>query len=520
MSLKNFFNSYKAILYTVFGIFFILEVIVYIGLHYTERDDITDYLHAETLDTNLHIKMAVLQMNKVAQIFYDKDINKPKVIDIMYKASKTKDEKELTKLRAKLYNMLDANFKYYQKNNVRQFHFHLPNSISFLRFHKPKKFGDSLVDIRESIDYVNEVKIPISCYEEGRIFNGFRNVFPLFKGDVFVGTVEISYSFLALQNELLKMDSSSYLYLVSEKIAKRKLFKSALSNYVQSEFNGFLYDKSTFEDIMEFRLNKLHEINKNIAKTIQRKLFDGKGFSIRFSNKHIYNNKTIVITFSPVKNINSKTGAYIIHYKFDKFLELLLNKINVLFGILSIINILICLIIVMYLVYTKKKHEIIQQQATHDSLTKIYNRYGINDILKSKIDEYIRYNKMFSVIFFDIDLFKKVNDKYGHDIGDFVLENIATIVLDELRSSDAFGRWGGEEFIIILPETSLEHAINVAQKLRKTIEMEAFGDIEKITCSFGVTIVTDGDNITSLLKRVDKNLYKAKNAGRNKVIGQ
>jgi diguanylate cyclase (GGDEF)-like protein len=493
-------------------------VIVVIGVYFNKKSDLEDYLQTKTQDTQIHTKMVLLQLNHIATIFYDEKINTPAVQEIMYEASHTQDAQKLANLREKLYKMLQPAYAYFKQNGVRQLHFHLPKAISFLRFHKPDKFGDSLWDIRESIVYVNQNKTPISCYEEGRIFNGFRNVYPIFKGNQFVGTVEISYSFLALQKDLLAIDSTSYLFLVSKKEADEKLFKSEYFHYEESEFRDFLCDKATLQDVMEFRLEKLHAINRLIASDVEKKLQKGEAFSLEFSNKNIYNGKRIVLTFIPVKNIDSKTVAYIIHYQFDKFLELLIYKIGILFIISTLIVLLISMMLMMYLIYYKKKQDLIQMQATHDALTNIYNRYGINDILKQKIGEFERYGKSFSLIFFDIDFFKKINDTYGHDMGDFVLQNIVKMVNTQIRNSDAFGRWGGEEFIIILSETTSKHAITVAEKLRKTVEKETFGLQEAVTCSFGVASIQRGDTITSLLKRADEYLYEAKESGRNRVV--
>ena len=518
MFLKNFFSSYKFILLSVVVFFLVFETIVVVGAYYSRESDLNDYLHTETIDSQIHTRIALLQMNRIAKILFDAYVNRPEVRKIMYAANHTKDKQKLAILREKLYLLLEPEYEYFKKNGVRQLHFHLPKAVSFLRFHKPKKFGDSLWNIRESIKYVNKHLTQISCYEEGRIFNGFRNVFPLFYKNQFLGTVEISYSFLTLQKELLAVDFSSYMFLVSKKVATKKLFKAELSHYEESQFKNFFYDKGTLQNVMELCLDKIFAINKEIAPKVQQRLAKGEIFSIYFSDKNIYYGERILISFIPVKNIDDQTVAYIIHYKFDKFLDLLLHKTNMLFAILTLLMLLISLMVMLYLIYYKKKQEFIEAQATHDALTKIYNRYGLNNILKQKMQEYQRYQKEFSIIFFDIDFFKKVNDTYGHDVGDYVLESLADIVSSEIRSSDAFGRWGGEEFIIILPETSLKQAMNVAEKLRKTVEKEMFGSAKKITCSFGVTTVRDTDNITTLLKRVDEYLYKAKENGRNSVV--
>jgi len=512
------YKAYKTIFLAVILFFVFFEILAMVGIELSKKKNISDYLSVETADTQIHTKMAMVQMSRIAKIFFDKGINTPQVREIMYGASHTKDTKELARLRKRLYELLQDNYRYFQAYGVRQLHFHLPKAISFLRFHKPEKYGDSLWNVRKSIRYVNEKMVPTSCYEEGRIFNGFRNVFPLFYKNEFVGSAEISYSFLALQKELLSIDSSSYIFLVSKKVADQKLFKSEHSHYEKSEFGDFLYDKATLQDFMELRLAKLYAINKKIAPKVQKRLQKGESFAFYFFDEDIYNKRAIVITFIPIKNIDAKTVAYIVHYKFDTFLELLLDKTKELFVILTFAIFLTSLMLMVYLIYAKKKQERIEEQATHDALTKIYNRYGINTVLSSKIHEYMRYGEIFSIIFFDIDHFKKVNDTYGHDIGDFVLQNIAKIVSSNIRESDVFGRWGGEEFIVILPKTPLNEAVRVANKLRKSIESEHFGIEQKITCSFGVTEVREGDTASTLLKRADEYLYIAKESGRNCVV--
>jgi len=185
---------------------------------------------------------------------------------------------------------------------------------------------------------------------------------------------------------------------------------------------------------------------------------------------------------------------------------------------LSVLALLLSAALLVLLLAERKKHKTIHSMAVHDALTKIYNRHGANELLNHRLHEIQRGERSLSVIFFDIDYFKKVNDTYGHDIGDYVLVRIAELVSDEIRSSDIFARWGGEEFILFLIDTKIEDAINVAEKLRKIIETHAFADIERVTCSFGVTSFQEGDDKNSLLKRVDAYLYQAKESGRNCVV--
>jgi len=192
---------------------------------------------------------------------------------------------------------------------------------------------------------------------------------------------------------------------------------------------------------------------------------------------------------------------------------------------LSSIMILFIIIIIAWVVYLKKeikKRNILEEQlerlATMDKLTSIYNRYKMDLSLEEQIEIVKRYNRSLGLIFLDIDFFKNINDTYGHKAGDTVLVELSKLVLQTIRKSDIFGRWGGEEFLIILPETEKKEAIKLAEKLRKKIENYKFDKIDKtITCSFGVTSFIENDDIEKIMIRADKKLYKAKQNGRNKV---
>ncbi len=162
-------------------------------------------------------------------------------------------------------------------------------------------------------------------------------------------------------------------------------------------------------------------------------------------------------------------------------------------------------------------YEQIEKLATTDSLTGIYNRFQIMKLLKAEIERAKRYNKYFSIILFDIDDFKKINDTFGHQKGDYVLKKVAFVFRKNLRKTDFFGRFGGEEFIIIAPETRKEDAKKIAEKLRKILENLSFDDIEQVTASFGITEYSEEKDINTLLKEADEALYKAKKCGKNCV---
>lgn len=165
----------------------------------------------------------------------------------------------------------------------------------------------------------------------------------------------------------------------------------------------------------------------------------------------------------------------------------------------------------------KKFEELLYSQSVTDPLTNIYNRRFFMEILEQEAERTKRNKKPFSLIMFDLDHFKNVNDHFGHAAGDMVLKKVAETVKGRIRKTDYFARWGGEEFIILLPETSLNNAVNLAEELRRQISTMELEGIESVTASFGVTEYKDNDTIDTVLLRVDNMLYEAKNNGRNCV---
>lgn len=159
----------------------------------------------------------------------------------------------------------------------------------------------------------------------------------------------------------------------------------------------------------------------------------------------------------------------------------------------------------------------IKELSITDQLTGLYNRHQINETLESEIERSGRYAHPLSLMLMDIDWFKDVNDTHGHQVGDQILQEFANILERERRSMDVTGRWGGEEFIVILPGTSLDSATQVAERMRKVIEKHTFPVVERKTASFGVATFHENDTMDHLIERADDALYRAKNAGRNRV---
>ncbi len=187
-------------------------------------------------------------------------------------------------------------------------------------------------------------------------------------------------------------------------------------------------------------------------------------------------------------------------------------------SIIIFLSLLIIYIVISYLMRKNdKKQQRLEELVNIDQLTHCYNRRAFISDIQYEIELSKRTKNNFSLITFDIDFFKYINDTYGHQRGDEVLMKISKIVDRMNRNYDKFYRVGGEEFMILCPSTNLENAIQIAERVRRSIEIYKLDDITNVTVSIGVCEYNENDDYESLYKKVDNALYLAKNNGRNRV---
>lgn len=169
----------------------------------------------------------------------------------------------------------------------------------------------------------------------------------------------------------------------------------------------------------------------------------------------------------------------------------------------------------------RQRLEELQEMAMHDPLTGIANRRFVEINLTTRMEELKRYEFGFAVVFIDVDHFKQLNDSYGHTVGDRILRMISTSVANSLRSFDIIGRWGGEEFIVLLINPRPEALFALADRLRRLVENSELkietGETVKVTVSIGATDATQDDTVESLVHRADRLMYESKKNGRNMV---
>lgn len=165
----------------------------------------------------------------------------------------------------------------------------------------------------------------------------------------------------------------------------------------------------------------------------------------------------------------------------------------------------------------EKRSKSLELLASTDPLTQIYNRMKIGHLMETEIAKSIKTKKPLSLVAIDIDFFKKINDTYGHQVGDDVLIKVVDLIKSKIRSNDIFGRWGGEEFMLLLVGANLNVALDRAETFRASLAGHDFIEPKTVTSSFGVASFKEGDTMGSFIKRADEALYAAKRNGRNRV---
>jgi diguanylate cyclase (GGDEF)-like protein len=486
---------------------------------YTQKEDkISAYKEEKVLQLQEKYDLSVSSYIKLAHSLFITSVNKPQILSIVAQAVDA-DEGKKSFLRTKLHGLLlDDYMQLKEQIGIKQLHFHLPNNESFLRMHRPEKFGDDLTNVRESVRLTNLNQTFTQGFEEGKIFNGFRYVFPLFYEQKHVGSVELSISFTTLKGLLNSVFSSHYDFIVKADVVQAKVFENEQSNYLNTPYyKGYVresYDNPYINDT---------KLRQETLQTIKERIKDDFAFNAQKQDSFVLDlycklsDTNCVATFLSVENLKNEHVAYIV--AIDKDDTVYRIQYEFILQLFTLGAIYLLLPLLGYLFFIEKRRKDSEKKANTDFLTKALNRFGCQDTMKKLLKEYVKEGHNFSIIMFDIDYFKKINDSFGHDIGDVVLKELVALVQKNIRRDDTICRWGGEEFLVILPHVNYINASKISDKLLETVRKYHFTDVKNVTVSIGFTQVKQKDNIDSLIKRADEALYRSKHAGRDCATG-
>ena len=487
----------------------ILFANVLVFIYYRNTKSKIEESYISELKTQFEIVMGVYSY--LSDIIYHFHIEKPEIKKLFAQGVQSESYAEKDHYRKLLYHKLSEMYNMLCKYNFRQLHFHETNNRSYLRFHRPEKFGDDLTGIRYSVEYVNREKKSAFGFEEGRIFNGYRFVYPVLLGDQHIGSVEISISMKTIVDQLSERFNQKSQFIILKSQVEKKVFEDEMSNYTA----WFVDDDYLLDSAVSSECILQKGITVKDTYKIKDALIENRKNSKPFCTEIKVDSEPFMMTFWPINNFKDKNVGYIFTLSDGKDIR----NLDITFYYISFLMFALFVLIIFFTLYYRSSQKKIQKLATFDSLTNVYIRRAIMAIIESEYERSKRYQTSFSVVMIDIDHFKNVNDTYGHSVGDSVLVRIAEIIRTSIRKTDALGRYGGEEFIVSLPGTEESHASIVAEKLRKKVSEYDFPKVGRVTMSLGVAGMSQQLQSTGdLIKEADKKLYIAKHEGRNRVV--
>ena len=309
----------KKYLYIILLLISILLITIILIL---EKNDRLVVLEKRTSSTHeKQINASIYQYQTSTKFIFESIVNNNDILLLQKKALETNDKKSRDKYRKALFTKLTPFYKDLKEYGIKQFHFHFPDSTSFLRFHKPSKYGDNLKDIRESIVIANRDFKIVQGFEEGRIFNGYRFVYPLFYKNKHIGSVETSIGFNAI-NDISKNVHNVYQYMILNKdVVKGKVFSGERKNYELSSINSnFYHEINSFVNYKKEFDNKSHivspEIFDKLNLKVQRYLEDGELLKYQPFVKFIQiDDIYYFMSFLPINNIKKENIGYIVSYE-------------------------------------------------------------------------------------------------------------------------------------------------------------------------------------------------------------
>ncbi len=504
---------------TVIAVFFTVTFAASFYIIYTERSLATKtYKQHRLEDLEAKYRLIIASYIKVADTVYTTLINRPEILSLYASLQGASDQKQ-NAVRKQLYTMLKDEYKKLQATmNLRQLHFHLPDNRSFLRFHRPEKYGDDLTSIRESVRLANSEKRFVQGFEEGRIFNGFRYVYPLFYKKKHIGSVETSISFTAIKNLLNTTFSTYHDFIIKQGVVQNKVFQTKRSNYTGSlYYGGYMGERYNREEHTALETKKIKCLQKSLQQRVAP--YFEKMDSFILSQQCKLDGNYYTATFLSIHNLKGRHVAYVVAIDRDDTLYRFETQYRIkLYVLLTIYAVLLAVI---GLIYVLKRNKEIQKQVHTDYLTGAYNRLGCQRQLQSHLQSYRETKEAFSILMLDIDHFKDVNDKFGHQVGDVVLKELVQVLSDVTRHSDLVCRWGGEEFMVILPNTLYKDLATVSKNILQKVRNYSFSHIGHMSISIGFSQIKPSDHSTDdLVKRADNALYRSKESGRDQAGGE
>jgi diguanylate cyclase (GGDEF)-like protein len=436
------------------------------------------------------------------------------VTDIISKVKDSNTTQQIY-LRDKLYNLLKKRYKRLKNMGVNELNFYLSDTSTFLQMNRKESYGKYAKKPHKGIVLTNKSKNPTEGFEVKDNIQGFRFIYPLFDTNKsYLGCMEISYSSKEILDSILDKFVYEVHFLVLKKVLDFNNHTKEVTQYydTSSESPDYLIEKAThykreFKELDEVLMSTL------LLEEIQHNMRQSKAFS----SSTFFNFHSIIVTLLPIKDMQNSSAAYIVVYSESDYLANLIMEKKYIY-MLFYSSILLLFIFGIYTIMHKHRLHVM---AHFDALTQLPNRSSFYIEFRLELDKARRFKNRLALLFLDLDGFKRVNDTYGHDVGDSLLIDVAQRLRESIRTTDLAARLGGDEFTIILNGVndgveSLEIAQKIIDKLSNPFHINHHSI--NISASIGIAIYPEhGNDLDTLVKNADDMMYEAKASGKNRA---
>lgn len=449
------------------------------------------------------IDATVESLSAFSHYAWETSVLQPRVTAVVRRAWEG-TQAERARLRRELHALLLPQYERMTRFHFRQVHFHFPDGTTFLRMHSPADFGDDVSSVRLTVKLANETHRPAAGFEEGRTANGYRFVYPLFDGEVHCGTVELSFSMESFLEVLGRLSEAGFAFAVERAAVESAVSERNLDHYADSPLSPLLMaDREVPGD------PRVEAVLGATSFNLGRAIRAGNDFGL--AQRH--EGEPWLALFKAVRNVRGKNVAWIVSVAKAPAISRLDADIR---RLLLLAGLGWLAVMAVSWLFLTDRQKLARLSAT-DPLTGAMNRRSFIQRATHAMSESRQCGAPLGLIVLDIDHFKAFNDTWGHNEGDRVLVETAHLVSGLVRAGDAVARWGGEEFVVLLPCCALGAAAQVAEKIRAGIAQAPLGRGGPVTVSAGVAAHAPGESFDALVARADAGLYESKKGGRNRV---
>ena len=451
---------------------------------------------------------------KVTEQAFRNTVRNPDFLELYSTAIFATHPGEKTFWRAVFGDRLKSSFEKLAYYHIRTLNLIEPDGTIFLRMDKRSLYGDNILSHSPLQAIALRERRIVHGFQLGRTENLYRYSFPIFWRNTFIGSAEFGVSALAITEQLKTEFPGNYTLLLRKDLVEPLLVPSMKDRYEQSAFSDLYIENQSVRDeplpTSELDQEKQRQITEQVLPAARESLASGKSFLVSGRAGSL----PFSVIFLQVKAPGGPPVGYIVVSLKDNRFENLRHLYTVFAAMVSGLFLLACALLLQWLRY----HERLVNEALYDSLTGGLKQGQFDSIATRESSISKRYRQPLSLVLFDLDHFKTVNDRLGHLEGDAVLTETGKAVRKAVRVADYFFRWGGDEFLLILPGTDLSGARSMAEKVRVLIENLRHEEVNSLSISAGVAQLEEADiNLREVLQRADEALYRAKANGRNRV---